>query len=151
MEGEIAPNFNLKDQNGNEFELYKNLDKKILLVFYPKDNSPVCTKQLANYNKNFSEFNKLAIKIVGINTDDREAHSSFCDSLKLRFQLLSDVDKNVSKLYNAINVFGINKRKLILIDTDKKIIFERTTMSFYFMNSSRILKKVKAHTMDLLT
>lgn len=151
MEGETAPNFTLKDQDGNEFELYNNLDTKILLVFYPKDNSPVCTKQLTNYNKNISDFIKLDIKIVGINIDNTEAHSSFCDNLMLRFPLLSDADKNVSKLYNAINIFGINKRKLILIDTDKKIIFERTTLSFYFMNSRRILRKVKARTMDLLT
>ena len=46
MLNETAPNFRLKDQNGNEFELYNNLDQKVLLVFYPKDNSPVCTKQL---------------------------------------------------------------------------------------------------------
>lgn len=151
MEGETAPNFILKDQEGNEFELYKNLDKKILLVFYPKDHSPVCTKQLTDYNKNISDFKKLDIKVVGINIEETKTHNSFCESLRLSFPLLSDVDKSVSKQYNAINIIGINKRKLILINTDKKIIMEWSVMPFYFVNTGRLLKKVEAHTMHLLT
>jgi peroxiredoxin Q/BCP len=56
MVGDIAKNFSLKDQNGNVFELYNNLNKRILLVFYPKDDSPVCTLQLSNYKQYLNEF-----------------------------------------------------------------------------------------------
>ncbi len=151
MLNETAPNFKLKDQNGNEFELYNNLDQKVLLVFYPKDDSPVCTKQLNDYNQNLSEFNALGLKVVGINTEGAKSHSTFCENLKLDFILLSDVDKKVSKLYNAINMFGINKRKIVLINTDKKIQFEKSVLPFYYLNSDRIMKEVKAKKMDLLT
>jgi len=151
MLNETAPNFKLKDQNGNEFELYNNLDQKVLLVFYPKDDSPVCTKQLNDYNQNLSEFNALGFKVVGINTEGAKSHSTFCENLKLDFILLSDVDKKVSKLYNAINMFGINKRKIVLINTDKKIQFEKSVLPFYYLNSDRIMKEVKAKKMDLLT
>jgi peroxiredoxin Q/BCP len=56
--GDIAPNFKLKDQNGNDFELYENLNKKVLLIFYPKDETPVCSTQLAEYNNNRHEFDE---------------------------------------------------------------------------------------------
>ena len=151
MLNETAPNFRLKDQNGNEFELYNNLDQKVLLVFYPKDNSPVCTKQLNNYNQNMSEFNELGIKVVGVNVENTKSQSTFCENLELNFILLSDVDKVVSKLYNAVNLFGINKRKIVLINTDKKIMFEKTVLPFYYLNSDKIIQEVKACKLDLLT
>lgn len=151
MTGDVAPNFILKDQNGNDFELYKNLDQKILLVFYPKDHSPVCTRQLNNYNRNLAEFDKLGIRLVGISTDDIHSHNSFCSSLELKFSLLSDQDKKVSQQYKAINILGINKRKIILINTDKKIIFGKYVLPFFYLNTYRILEKVKVYAMDLLT
>ncbi|MCG6915664.1 redoxin domain-containing protein [bacterium BMS3Abin03] len=151
MLNETAPNFRLKDQNGNEFELYNNLDQKVLLVFYPKDNSPVCTKQLNNYNQNMSEFNELGIRVVGVNVENTKSQSTFCENLELNFILLSDVDKVVSKLYNAVNLFGINKRKIVLINTDKKIMFEKTVLPFYYLNSDKIIQEVKACKLDLLT
>jgi len=77
MVGDIAKNFSLKDQNGNVFELYNNLNKRILLVFYPKDDSPVCTLQLSNYKQYLNEFEQSNIKIVGINTAIQSATGEF--------------------------------------------------------------------------
>ena len=149
--GESAQNFILKDQYGKDFELYKNLDHKVLLVFYPKDHSPVCSRQLDNYNRNLFRFSKLGIRLVGISTDDTKSHNLFCNNLELKFSLLADEDKTVSKMYNAINILGINKRKIVFINTDKKIIFERYILPFYYLDTGQILEKVKVHTMDLLT
>lgn len=151
MNGEIAPDFILKDQNGNDFQLYKNLDHKVLLVFYPKDSSPVCTRQLTNYNRNLFRFSEQGIRLVGISTDDTKSHQSFCNNLELRFPLLADNDKKVGKMYRAINKLGINKRKIVLISTDRKIIFQRNVLPFYYLNTEYIMGKVKDGTMDLLT
>jgi len=143
--GEIAKNFSLKDQYGNEFELYKNLDKRILLVFYPKDDSPVCTLQLANYEQYLNEFRKNNINVVGINTATRDSHFSFCNKLKLNFPVLSDISKQISKNYKALNLLGINKRKLVLIDTNKRILFEEAILSFYYLKAGQILNKVNSN------
>ena len=143
MVGEFAGNFLLKDQYGNEFELYRNVDRRVLLVFYPKDNTPVCTKQLNHYNNNLEEFEKNKIKVVGINTDTRDSHISFCNQFKLNFPLLIDENKEVSKDYKALNLFGSNKRKLVLINTDKKIIFEQTVLPFRYLNVKQIFRRVK--------
>jgi peroxiredoxin len=142
MIGDIAKNFSLKDQDRNQFELYKNLDNRVLLVFYPKDNSPVCTRQLSNYMKYLKEFEKNNIKIVGINTAESDSHFSFCNKLKLNFPVLSDISKQISKNYKALNLLGRNKRKLVLIDTNRRIIFERAIFPFYYLKAGQILNAV---------
>jgi peroxiredoxin len=140
--GDIARNFSLKDQYGNEFELYKNLDKRILLVFYPKDDSPVCTKQLANYEQYLTDFEKNNIKVVGINTAASDSHFSFCNNLGLKFPVLSDISKQISKNYKALNLLGINKRKLVLIDTNRRIVFEKVILPFFYLSAGQILNEV---------
>ena len=142
MVGDIAKNFSLKDQHGDEFELYKNLDKRILLVFYPRDDSPVCTLQLSNYEKYLNEFEKNNINVVGINTAAKDSHFSFCNKLMLNFPVLSDISKQISKNYKALNLLGINKRKLVLIDTNKRIIFEKTILPFYYLKAGQIISEV---------
>jgi len=140
--GDIAKNFSLKDQHGNEFELYENLDKRILLVFYPKDDSPVCTKQLTNYEHYLTEFEKNNIKVVGINTAASDSHFSFCNKLGLKFAVLSDISKQISKNYKALNLLGINKRKLVLIDTNRRIVFEKVILPFYYLKAGQIISEV---------
>ena len=142
MVGDIAKNFSLQDQHGKEFELYKNLDKRVLLVFYPKYDSPVCTMQLTNYEQYLTEFEKSNIKIVGINIGESDSHFSFCNKLGLKFPVLSDKSKQISKNYKALNLLGMNKRKLVLIETNRQIIFEKTIFPFYYIKASQILNEV---------
>ena len=140
--GEIAPNFILKDEKGNNFELYKNLDKNVLLAFYPKDDTPVCSTQLTDYNDHLDEFIQNGIKVIGISTDTVESHSSFCRKLKLNFPLLADVDKKVSRQFDAINFLGMNRRLLVLIGIDKKVIWADSTIPVTYINTREILEKV---------
>jgi len=150
-EGDFVSNFILKDENGNEFDLYKNLDKKVLLAFYPKDDSLVCSTQLSNYNQSLDDFIKHGVRVVGISTDSVESHSNFCSKLKLNFPLLADVDKTVSKQFNALNFFGINKRLLVLIGTDKKVLWTDSTLSFTYIKTEEILEKVKLSSIKEMT
>ena len=64
----------------------KILDKKVLLVFYPKDDTPVCSSQLTEYNENYDEFILNGIKVVGINADTIQSHANFCTKLNLKFR-----------------------------------------------------------------
>jgi peroxiredoxin Q/BCP len=142
--GEVAPNFMIKDQNGQEFELYKNLDKKLLIVFYPKDDTVVCSSQLAEYNESYDEFAQNGINVVGINIDSIQSHLNFCDKLKLKFPLLADEDKKVSKQFNAINFLGMNKRLLVLINTDKRVLWTESTLPVTYIKAGEILEKAKS-------
>ena len=143
MINKLAPNFILKDQFGKEFELYKNLDRNLLLVFYPKDDSLVCSRQLANYNRNLDLFKKNDIHVVGINIESSTSHKSFCDKLGLNFPILSDTDKKVSKAYDALTFVGVNKRKLILINSSKNVVFEKSVFNFHYPSVEEILNLVK--------
>jgi len=141
--GDLVSNFVLKDENGNDFELYKNLDKLVLLAFYPKDNTLVCSSQLADYNQNLDDFINNGVRVVGISTDSVESHSNFCSKLKLNFPLLADVDKTVSKKFEAINFMGMNKRLLVLIGTNKKVLWTDSTLPVTYIKTGEILEKVK--------
>ncbi len=138
-----AENFTLKDQFGNAFELYKNLNKNILLVFYPKDESPVCSRQLDNYQTNIGLFEKEGIQPVGINIESIDSHKSFCDMKSIEFPLLSDTEKEVSRRFNALNFLSINKRKLVLINSSGEIVYERTIPSFFYTTAEKILEDIR--------
>jgi peroxiredoxin len=141
--GDITPNFILKDESGKDFELYKNLDTQMLLVFYPKDDTPVCSAQLSEYNDNFYEFIQNGIKVVGISTDTVQSHLDFCTKLNIQFSLLADEDKKVSRQYDAINFLGMNKRLLVIIGTDRKVLWTASTLPVTFIKTREIVEKVK--------
>ncbi len=141
--GMKVENFHLKDQNNNKFDLYENLDQDVLLAFYPKDNTPVCTKQLVDYTLNQEELKKFGIKIIGINIDPVESHRSFCSNNKIDFPLLSDPDKKVSKYFEALNPLGQNKRKLVLVGKDRRVKFEKSTLPVFFVDTRQLLNDLR--------
>lgn len=144
MPSKKAENFILKDQWGEDFELYKNLDKYILLVFYPKDNSTVCSAQLNNYQQNIREFEEAGIRPVGINIESTGSHKSFCGNMNIKFPMLSDPDKKVSRSYNALNFLSINKRRLVLISPSREIVYERNILVFRYDSTRKILNDLRS-------
>jgi len=137
-------NFILKDQQGGDFELYKNLDKKILLVFYPKDKSPVCSLQLADYQKNINLFKSAGILPVGINTASITSHKSFCDHKGITFPILSDDDKTISRRFNALNIFSGNKRKIVLIDNSGEVKYQKDLFPYKYDSAGKILNELRS-------
>ena len=134
-----ARDFKLKDQNGKYFTLSENKNKYTLLVFYPKDDSSVCTKQLCNYNENIDKFLNKNIQVIGISTDLQNSHSSFSKKYDFKFPLLSDLDGSISKEYGFKGVFSSIKRKLVLIDKDMLIVYEDTVLSIFYKKAAAIL------------
>jgi len=89
-----------------------------------------------------TDFEKNSIKVVGINTATSDSHFSFCNKLGLKFPVLSDISKQISNNYKVLNLLGINKRKLVLIDTDRRIVFEKVLFPFYYLKAGQILNEV---------
>ena len=137
-----AENFVLKDQFNNDFELFKNLDKNVLLIFYPRDNSPVCSIQLKNYQNNTARFEAAGIRLVGINKGSVGSHKSFCGGKNIEFPVLSDLNAEVSRKFKALNIFSVNKRKLVLINKSGEIVYERSTLSFFYLDTDAILEEL---------
>lgn len=96
-----APNFLLKDQNGNDYSLSDFLGKKVVLYFYPKDNTPGCTRQACAFAGVYEEYKSLNIQVIGISKDSVESHKKFVEKFNLPFILLSDPDLIAIKAYGV--------------------------------------------------
>ena len=94
-EGTKAPLFTLADQNGNNVNLSDFRGQKVVLYFYPKDNTPGCTKEACSIRDNMPDFSRLNVKILGVSRDSGESHRKFIEKQNLNFTLLSDPEHNV--------------------------------------------------------
>ncbi len=99
--GQLAPGFALPDQAGEEHVLGDCRGKWVLLYFYPKDDTPGCTKEACMIRDNFPKFKKLKVQVFGISVDSARRHAKFAEKYDLPFTLLSDEDKKVVKLYGV--------------------------------------------------
>ena len=124
--GMISPNFSLKNNQGKLKNNQLYLGKKLVLYFYPKDNTPGCTKESCRFRDLNSEINKLNCNVVGISADGAESHLDFINDFNLNFELLSDVDYRMSKDFGTFFIseeFGNSiNRSTFLIDESGKII-----------------------------
>jgi peroxiredoxin Q/BCP len=96
-----VPRFTLPDQDGKKHSLEEYLGKWLIVYFYPKDDTPGCTKEACNFRDNILEFQKRGVVIIGISKDSVESHKKFADKYKLNFTLLSDPDHKVVEAYGA--------------------------------------------------
>ena len=99
--GTIAPSFELFDQDGNLHKLEDYKGKKIILYFYPKDNTPGCTKEACGYNENLKAFNDKNVVVLGISKDSISSHKKFQTNYNLAFSLLSDEKLDVITKYDV--------------------------------------------------
>ncbi|MEQ8623819.1 MAG: thioredoxin-dependent thiol peroxidase [Vicingaceae bacterium] len=144
--GDTAPKINSKDQDGNDFSLDSLKGKKVVLYFYPKDDTPGCTKEACNLRDNYKKLQQEGYEVIGVSADNQAKHQKFIAKHDLPFKLLADENKEVIQDYNA---WGLKKfmgkeyegiiRKTYIIDEKGKI--------------EDIIEKVKTkdHTAQILT
>ncbi len=112
--GEQAPDFELQGTAG-PFKLSEHRGERVVLLFYPGDNTPVCTKQFCSYRDRGGDFAALDATVVGISSQDLVSHEAFIAKHSLNVPLLADVEKDVARKYDAVNALGV-KRAVIVID-----------------------------------
>ena len=106
--GSKAPDFTLPSQSGEMVSLKEFLGEKVvILYFYPKDDTPGCTKEACAFRDEHEEFGKLDAEVIGVSSDSVESHRRFAEKHDLSFTLLSDEGGKVRKLYGVSNTFGI--------------------------------------------
>jgi peroxiredoxin Q/BCP len=135
-EGDAAPDFTAKNQDGEEIKLADYKGEKVVLYFYPKDDTPGCTKQACSLRDGFLKLKANNITVFGVSTDDEKSHRKFIEKYDLPFPLLADTDKEIVNKYGVYgekNMYGKKymgtNRTTFLIDEDGKI--------------AKIMKKVK--------
>ncbi len=137
-EGESAPDFTIKNAIGENVKLSNFRGKKVVLYFYPKDDTPSCTKQACSLRDGFAELEKANIEVLGISPDDEKSHQKFIAKYDLPFTLLADTNHEVADLYGTYgekNMYGRKytgiKRTTFLIDEKGKIVkvFKKVNVS----------------------
>jgi thioredoxin-dependent peroxiredoxin len=144
-EGDKAPVFSGKDQNGNLISLNDFKGKKVVLFFYPKDNTPGCTAEACNLRDNYAELTKQGYEVIGVSADSEKSHEKFISKFNLPFPLIADTDK---KIINDFGVWGPKKfmgREYDGIHRTTFVIDEKGIIE-------RIINKVKTkdHTAQIL-
>ncbi len=123
--GQPAPKFTTTDQNGNTVKLQDYLGKNVVLFFYPKDNTPGCTKEACAYRDAFEDFSSKDTVLLGVSPDDAKSHNKFIEKFSLPFTLLCDTDKKVCEAYGVWvekSMYGKNymgvERSTFLVDRE---------------------------------
>jgi thioredoxin-dependent peroxiredoxin len=123
--GDKVPDFTLTDQDGNPYRLYDHLGKGYLVIyFYPKDDTPGCTKEACSFRDNYQEFVNSGTQVIGISADPVEKHSAFIEKYNLPFTLLSDSDNTVRLQFGVKpDFFGmIPGRVTFIVNAEGKIV-----------------------------
>jgi peroxiredoxin Q/BCP len=137
-EGQPAPDFTLPSTAGDITLSARCKDRSVLLVFYPGDDSPVCTKQLCDYRDHLESFEDLEVDVLGINPQSLDSHRKFAEKHGLTFPLLSDEDKSVCRTYGALNLLGMAKRALVLVGRDARVRYSQVDLPVFHRSASEL-------------
>ena len=127
----------MRDTDGNEVRLADFSGRKVVLYFYPKDDTPGCTKEACSFRDGFAEFKRRGIEVLGVSTDDERSHRKFAEKYSLPFTLLADTDHSISdsygvygeKNYMGKSYMGVS-RKTFLIDEEGHVkkVFDKVNV-----------------------
>ncbi len=120
--GAPAPDFTLKDGDGRDWRLSDHRGRVVVLLFYPGDETPVCTRQMCSVRDNWERYRETGAEVVGISTDSAESHRRFADRHSLPLRLLSDPDRRVAEMYGAKSWLpGRAARAVVVIDAEGRV------------------------------
>jgi peroxiredoxin Q/BCP len=127
--GDLAPLFTAKNQNGETVSLTDFKGKKVILYFYPKDNTPGCTAEACDFRDNYQSLTSQGFEVIGVSTDDEKSHKKFEAKFELPFTLIADTEKTIVESYGVWvekSMYGKSymgtSRKTFIIDENGKII-----------------------------
>ena len=147
-EGEKAPNFKAKDQNGNTVSLEDFKGKKVVLYFYPEDDTPTCTVEACNLRDNYKSLQKRGLVVLGVSPDDEKKHKKFEEKYKLPFTLLADPEKKIVEKYGVWGEKNLYGRKYMGLHRTTFLIDEKGIIKKIFkkpkskIHSEEILKAI---------
>ena len=114
--GDVAPDFTLPSTGASDVSLKDYSGRPVVLVFYPGDDTPVCTKQLNSYNNDLAQFEALDAQVLGISAQGLDSHEKFAGKHGFKFPLLADTDKKVASLYGTLGPIGFPRRSVFIVD-----------------------------------
>lgn len=142
---EKAPEFTLKDADGKDWSLAEHAEKTVVLLFYPGDNTPVCTKQMCSVRDNWADYAATGALVVGISTDSAASHKDFAAKHDLPLTLLADESGEVSRLYEASSWLpGRSARAVVVIDKSSVVRHHQVqSLSIFRPKDDEILAAIR--------
>lgn len=143
--GENAPDFTLQDGEGNDWTLSNYKGRTVVLLFYPGDNTPVCTAQLCSVRDHWSDYQATGAEVVGISTDTVDSHAGFAEKNQLPLRLLSDPDGAVSAKYGMKSWLpGRSARGVVVIDKEGKVAYHKVqAISLFRPKDDDVLEAIR--------
>lgn len=144
--GDAAPDFSLRDGSDNDWALSDHRGKVVVLMFYPGDDTPVCTKEMCSVRDHWSDYQATGAEVVGISTDSVDSHVKFSEKYDLPLRLLSDSEGTVRDLYGANSLLpGRTARAEFVIDPAGKLAYQKVRPIGLFRPSDNdVLAAIKA-------
>jgi peroxiredoxin len=143
--GDLAPDFTLPGTGFRDYSLSEFRGQPVVLVFYPGDNTPVCTMQLNTYNSDLAEFEGLGAQLLAINPASVDSHERFAEVHGFRFPLLSDEGAAVGRAYGIVGPVGFYRRSAFVVDADGVIRYaHRATAGLTFRKTAELVEAVRA-------
>ena len=144
--GTVAPDFILHDTGGAEWQMSAQHGRVVVLLFYPGDETPVCTKQLCSVRDNWERYAETGAEVVGISTDSVESHQKFTEHHSLPLRLLADTDGKVHKAYDASSWLpGRAARAVVVVDAGGMIRYRKVeAVSLFRPRDAEIIEAIRA-------
>ena len=140
-----APGFTLHDGNGEQWSLSDHLGKVVVLLFYPGDETPVCTRQMCSVRDNWDHYSDTGAEVVGISTNTVQSHKDFAAHHKLPLRLLADVDRKVADAYGAKSLIPGKVARSVFVIDGKGVIRHRDVrpLGLFRPRDEEIIKAIK--------
>ncbi|MEZ5258854.1 MAG: peroxiredoxin [Ilumatobacteraceae bacterium] len=143
--GEQAPPFTLPGTGGREYSLADYAGHVVVLVFYPGDDTPVCTRQLNSYNDDLEKFENLDAQVLAISAQDVTSHESFSGKHGFAFPLLADTDKAVAAKYGTLGPLGFPRRSVFIVDGSGTVRYaHRALAGLTFRPVDELIREIRA-------
>lgn len=147
--GDVAPDFSLEGTGDRSYSLSEYRGQPVLLVFYPGDNTPVCTMQLNTYSSDIAQFDELGAQVLAISPQDVDSHESFSGVHGFTFPLLADTEKSVGRAYGILGPVGFYKRSVFVVDKAGIIRYaHRAGAGLTFRRTDELVTAVRAAEQD---
>lgn len=141
--GSTAPDFELKDGEGRTWRLSDYRGKVVAFVFYPRDETPVCTKQMCSMRDRWDDYQKTGAEVVAISVASVDSHKKFAEHHGLPQRLLADERGAVTRLYNVRSLFGGAQRAVIVIDPEGVIRYRRSVNPFFRPEDDEVIEAIR--------
>ena len=143
--GDVAPDFTLPGTGEQDYTLSSYRGQPVVLVFYPGDNTAVCTTQLKKYTADFDEFEGVDAQILAISPQDVASHEGFSSKHGFKFPLLADTDKKVGDAYGVLGPVGFYRRSVFVVDKEGVIRYaHRAIAGLTYRSTDELVRAVKA-------